>query len=350
MDDDLVESLREIGLTEYQSRTYIAAVTLGTAELVRLADHADVPTQRIYDVVDDLQHAGLVEVHEGSDAKEAVAVPPEKGLAALKRQRLAQYESTFETATEQLTKRFDEVSTSGGFVTFLTHESSVRRHVVSAVESADWWLYLSIPLSWYQDIEPEIEAALDRGVTVRLLLQSSDRAAVENLAYPDGLVVRYRTMADTIVAADREYGVFRGIGVSVNRPALATNDDNIIDMFRRYSEQFWLGSTPIRTDFDLPRRYLSPWQALSELSDRFDDETSLVATVEGHETDTGYRGGWSGPVVDHHVAPSDLASTAILPDIARFTIETAEGDLTVGGWDATLEDVAAHGFEIDSRL
>jgi sugar-specific transcriptional regulator TrmB len=349
MDDDLVGSLREIGLTEYQSRTYIAAVTLGTAELTQLAAEADVPTQRIYDVVDDLQHLGLVEVHEGGDVKRAVAVPPESGLAALKRQRVAEFESTFETATDELADRFAEVSASAGFITSLTHEASVRRHVASAVESAEWWLYLSLPRPWYQAIETEIEAALDRGVTVRLVIQSPDRAAVENLAYPEDLLVRYRTQADTVVAADRSYGVFRGIGVaSMNRPALATDDDKIVDMLRRYSAQFWLGSAPIRTEQTLPLRFLTPWQALTTLSDQFASGTTLTATVQGHETETGRRGSWSGTIVGHTVDPEGLEETAILPDIAQFELETDEGTVTVGGWDATIEDVAAHGFEIDS--
>ncbi|MFC6975554.1 TrmB family transcriptional regulator [Halomicroarcula sp. GCM10025709] len=348
MDDNLVESLREIGLTEYQSRSYIAVVTLGTAELTHLAEEAEVPVQRIYDVVDDLQQVGLVEVHEGSDAKQAVAVPPKSGLTALKRQRVAQFESTFETATDTLSERFAEVTTSAGFVTSLTHEASVRRHVASAIESADWWLFLSLPRPWYQAVEAELDAALDRGVTVRLVVQSPDRAAIENLAYPDDLQVRYRTRADTIVAADRSYGVFRGVGVpSMDRQALATDDDNIVDMLRRYGEQFWLGSPPIQTDYTLPMRFLTPWQALTALSASFEDETTLTATVEGHEVDTGQRDTWTGTIGDYTVDPPGLEGTAILPDIVQFEIETDDGTLTVGGWDATIEDIAAHGFEID---
>ena len=52
MDDSIIDTLQEIGLTEYQSRAYVAAVSLGTARLSALSDESDIPQQRIYDVVD----------------------------------------------------------------------------------------------------------------------------------------------------------------------------------------------------------------------------------------------------------------------------------------------------------
>jgi hypothetical protein len=38
--------------------------------------------------------------------------------------------------------------------------------------------------------------------------------------------------------------------------------------------------------------------------------------------------------------------SVVPPGVARLLIETNDGNVSVGGWDATLEDVAAHGIEI----
>ncbi|WP_323191893.1 TrmB family transcriptional regulator [Halostella sp. PRR32] len=363
MDDSIVDLLQEIGLTEYQSRAYVAAVSLGTARLSALSDESDIPQQRIYDVVDDLKKLGLLEIHEGSGGKEAVAVPPEVGLTELKEQRLDRFESNVDTAIADLGQRFDEVDTSMGFVTVVNHESSTRRHIRDAVESAEWWLFLSLPMDWYADLRGDIRSALERGVTVRLLVQADDRATVEDAAFPDGLVVRHRPSADLVVAADREYGVFRGLASpAVTRPSLITRDESMVEMFQRYSEQFWMGSKRIQTEFSYPRRYLTPWRAIidhidlmgsqqgePEQSDGQEPQVSgdISVYVEGHNTDTGRSGTWEGQVVDYVFESSlDAEETFVLPEVARLVVETDDGQVTVGGWDAILEDVAAHGLEI----
>lgn len=348
MDDRLVDVLQEIGLTEYQSRAYIAAVRLGRATFSNLSDESGIPQQRVYDVVDDLEGLGLVEVHEGGSGKEAVAVPPAVGLDELKQQHVDRFEANVASAIDDLDEQFEEVSESAGFVTVLNHESSVRRHVTDAIETADWWLFCSLPVDWYREFVPTIEAALDRGVTVRLLVQGDNPEPIENVTYPEGLLVRYRPSADLVVAADRDYGIFRGISApAVTRPSLVTRDESMVEMFQRYSEQFWKGSRRIETDHPFPRRYLTPWRALSDHADQLAAGESLTAHVEGHETETGRDGSWTGRILDYElVAEADVDYTVVLPEVARLVLATDEGEITVGGWDATLEDVAAHGLEI----
>ena len=348
MDEHVVDILQSIGLSEYQSRAYVTAVGLGSTTLSSLSDEADIPQQRIYDVVDDLEERGLVEVHEGKNGKEAVAVPPTVGLAEHKRQRIDVFESSVDDAMDELSKRFDERNTSAGFVTVLNHRSSVRRHVRTAIESAEWWLFCSLSVEWYQDVQEEIQAALERGVTVRLLVQADDPATVENSLYPDGLLVRYRPSADLVVAADREYGIFRGVSSeSVARPSLVSRDESMVEMFQRYSEQFWTGSMRVRTERPYPRRYLAPWRVIGDHVDLLDAGERPLVTVEGHDTETGRVGTWEGVVVDYEFESEYEADfSVVLPEVARLVVETGGERLTVGGWDATLEDVAAHGIEV----
>lgn len=348
MDQEIVDSLQNVGLTEYQARAYVATVSLGTARFSALADEADIPQQRIYDVVDDLRDLGLVEVHEGGNGKQAVAVPPDAGLADLKRARLEEFESTFDTAIGGLNQLFAEVDTSAGFVTVVNHESSARRHVANAVASASWWLFLSLPVAWYDDVEDAVRDAVDRDVTVRALVQSEDRTVVENHPFPDGVTVRHRPSADVVIAADREYGVFRGVAApAVTRPALVTRDESMVEMFQRYSEQFWAASRRIRSDDGYPRRYLSPWRAITDHREQLDAGEPFEVYVEGHDTETGRQGSWTGRIVEFDLdAERDADYAVVLPEVARLVVETDDGRITVGGWDATLEDVAAHGLEI----
>ncbi len=348
-DDALVDELESIGLTEYQSRAYLAAVGLGTTSFTDLADEADIPQQRIYDVVYDLDEIGLLEVHEAGRGKEAVAPPPETALQELKRRRIEEFSSTFDSLVNDLQRQYQDTDAStGGFVTVVSHESSVKRHVSTAVERADWWLFVSVSAEMYEELAEEIDAAVERDVTVRVLVQSGEAdAPVDRSAFPEGTLVRRRPAADMLVAADREYGVFRGISApAVTRPALVTRDKNIVEMLQRYSEQFWAASETVRDRSGFPRRYLTPWQAIVDL-ERESLDTEPTAYVEGHETDTGRDGAWEGRVVDHELRASSSSDfSVVLPEVARLTLETDDGTITVGGWDATLEDVAAHALEL----
>ena len=348
MAEDIADVLQDIGLTEYQSRAYVAAMQLGTARFSTLSDEADIPQQRIYDVVDDLKKLGLVEVHEGSNGKEAVAVSPEVALGELKEQRIEAVQSDFESAIDDLSKLYSEADTSMGFVTVVNHETSVRRHVSEAIESATWWLFVSLPADWYPAFSEEIRAAIDRGVTVRLLVQGDEWEVVRDASYPDGLQVRYRRSADVVVAADREYAVFRGVAApSMRRPSLVSKDASMVEMFQRYSEQFWTASQRVQTDHPYPRRYLTPWRVISDHAESLAAGEPLAAYVEGHDTETGRNGSWAGPIVDYEIESGlDADHTVVLPEIAGLVIETDQGRVSVGGWDATLEDVAAHGIEI----
>lgn len=348
MSEEITATLREIGLTEYQSRAYVAAVRLGATQFTTLSDEADIPQQRIYDVVDDLQAIGLVEVHESSGGKEAVAIPPQVALEELKQQKINQFESHFDTAIDDLNAISSEVQRSSGYVTVVNHESSMRRHISNAIESADWWLFLSLPIEWYDEFKQDVREAIDRGITVRLLVQTEDIARVENTAYHEGLLVRSRPTADLIVAADRTYGVFRGLSApSVTRPSLVTKDESIVEMVQRYSEQIWTGARHVQINHQYPRRYLTPWRAINDHRDVLASNGTFEAYIEGHDTETGQLGTWVGPVVDYNFESGrDADYSVVLPEVARFVIETDDGPVSVGGWDATLEDVAAHGLEI----
>lgn len=348
-EDDVVDDLMEIGLTEYQSRAYVAAVTLGTADFSSVAEESGIPRQRIYDVIYSLEDLGLVEVHEGGNGKEVAAPPPETVLEELRDRRLDEVALQFDRLKEGLQQEYSQVERTRGFVTVVRHQSSVRRHVRSAVEAAGWWLFLSLDVDTYEAVVEEVREAMDRDVSVRLLLHVGEPRDLPDVALPEGLEVRRRPSADTLVAADRDYGVFRGVAApTVRRPTLVTRDENVVEMLQRYSQQFWTASESVRTTEGFPRRYLSPWQAIVDVRRAGIPADALRLRVEGHATETGRRGTWAGDLLDYELRAHEESDFAVtLPEVARLTIDADGETVTVGGWDATLEDVAAHGIEID---
>jgi sugar-specific transcriptional regulator TrmB len=60
-DARVFEILSEFGLTENQSKVFVAAVQLGTPTVSELADHADVRREEVYRMLPDLEKLGLIE-------------------------------------------------------------------------------------------------------------------------------------------------------------------------------------------------------------------------------------------------------------------------------------------------
>jgi sugar-specific transcriptional regulator TrmB len=102
--DGLVPELTRLGLTNYEARAYLALIKRGSATGAQVARLADLPRQRIYDVLATLVEKGLASSRPGDVVKYA-AVPPQVALETLvenHRQHLARLEQEAAVVVEHL--------------------------------------------------------------------------------------------------------------------------------------------------------------------------------------------------------------------------------------------------------
>jgi sugar-specific transcriptional regulator TrmB len=345
-DAQLVERLQEIGLTEYQSRAYVAAVGLGTATPGELADESGVPQARIYDVIDDLSDDGLVE-EQVRDGNKVVSAPePDVVLEEFKTRHVDRFSATIQSAVSDLSRLYQRETNTDGFVSMVSLEKSARRHVRRAVDDADWWLVISLPSETYEAVADEVAAAVDRGVTVRLVAHGDWER--DDRAFGSGIGVRRRSIADTLAVADRGYGVFNSdLPHADSSPYIVTQEANLVLLFQNYFEQFWSTSEVVRAGDGLPRWYLDPWRVIADLGDDLAAGAYEVRVV-GYRSAENRDGEWTGEVVDAELAgPVAGDFTSALPVRATLHVDVGEEVLTVGGWKATVEDVAASAIRID---
>ena len=100
----LVEQLTRLGLTSYEAKAYVALVRRDSSTAAQVSRLAEVPRQRIYDVLSGLVEKGLASTRPGRVVKYA-ATPPESAIAKLvtqHRQRLADLEREAEQLVETL--------------------------------------------------------------------------------------------------------------------------------------------------------------------------------------------------------------------------------------------------------
>ncbi len=123
---DVLNSLRRLGLNQYEAKAYFALATLGKSTAGELSERAELPRPRVYDVLDSLQDKGFVTMQQGRPVRYAHLPLPE-ALKTLKKQRQSQL-------AEELTK-IDEV---GGELASKIASSTVEQK--PAAEEAVWTL------------------------------------------------------------------------------------------------------------------------------------------------------------------------------------------------------------------
>ena len=109
VEDQLVRTLSDLGLTNYEARVYLALTRRGSSTAAETARVAGIPRQRIYDVLSSLVTRGLASSRPGQVTK-YVATPPTDAVERLvsdHRNRLEQLERESRAVAESLTPAFD---------------------------------------------------------------------------------------------------------------------------------------------------------------------------------------------------------------------------------------------------
>lgn len=191
-------TLRDLGLSEYESRVYRALLSAGPATAKELSRRSDVPMGRIYDVLNALEAADLIRSQQSSRPKKYAPVEPETALSRLleeKRREMNEELTRYEEDVEEVAERLETREPADGqfYTVALGLEDSVTlltERIAAATESFE--MVVAEVSAQYDlgevgaTVADEVEAALERGVTVSALVAPE---IIE--AAPDALNRRY---------------------------------------------------------------------------------------------------------------------------------------------------------------
>ncbi|MXV60945.1 TrmB family transcriptional regulator [Natronorubrum sp. JWXQ-INN-674] len=175
-------SLRDLGLSEYEARAYRSLLNTGPTTAKELSRASDVPMGRIYDVLNSIEQYNLVRSQTASRPKKYVAVEPATALDRLlddKKRELEEKADQYESIVDDLADELDAAEpVEDQFWTaavgpeetvdlLLERLAAADDHIVmvSADPTPQWDLQ-----TVSEAVNAQLEDALDRGVTVDLLL------------------------------------------------------------------------------------------------------------------------------------------------------------------------------------
>jgi sugar-specific transcriptional regulator TrmB len=178
-------SLRDLGLSEYESRAYRGLLRTGPTTAKELSRASEVPMGRVYDVLNSLEQYSLVRSQAASRPKKYVAVEPSAALDRLladKKRELEEKASQYEEVVDELEQELEVVEpVEGQFWTAAVGPDETVDLLLERLAAADERITLvaGVPTTQFDLgevgdlVAEELESALERGVSVSVLMTPS---------------------------------------------------------------------------------------------------------------------------------------------------------------------------------
>ncbi|QUO49027.1 TrmB family transcriptional regulator [Halorubrum ruber] len=339
--DSLTETLENAGLSPYQAAVYVALLDLRTATATEIANESDIPTPRVYDVIDALAERGYVEKYEQGTIK-VRAHSPGKVLEDLEN-RIDQLES----ATAEIEDRWEQPPLEKSTASIVKQFQTVIDRARLFIEQAETRVYVSVTAEQLEMLRDPLKRAHERGVAVYILVNtesSEDRPTVDSIA---GICreARYRGLPAPFVASvDRQSACFSHHPDAVNQTGVLVNDEEYTFVFHWFFMTcLWEHGTPIHSEGQdtLPIEYVDIRQLVREARPLFESEATVTVRVEGTDVSTGEPRTIAGTVEEVRSHVGDRESDTQVAGQVLMVVDTGTDRISVGGWNAVVEDVEA---------
>jgi sugar-specific transcriptional regulator TrmB len=337
----LIETLETAGLSPYQASAYVTLLDLGAASATAVAEASDVPAPRIYDVLDALEARGYVETYQ-TGSLHARAHSPAPVVEDLRERA-----NRFDAAADEVGERWEQPKLESSRTSIVSGFNTVVERAEAFIDKATYQIQLSATVDDFKRLRPRLAEAHDRGVSTRVSIHTHPDGTVPSSERFEGACheARHRGLpAPFVVLVDREKTCFSHHPDSADQYGVLVDDRTHTYVFHWYFLtclwEHWetvyheaSGATVGYVDIRGCVRDLRP---LVEAGERF------RVRVEGLDTTTGEHTAVTGVVTDADVVGGTDGSTVErLAGQVSLTLETADGQVTVGGWGAMLEDVEA---------
>lgn len=341
----LSSRLQAFGFSEKEAAVYEAVLAFGEAKASEVASAADVSTRYAYEVAESLEDRGFLRVHDYETPTTMEALPPEEVIADLT--------ADLTDLKPVLRDRYDSPSEEPQDVEVMRTRITLTKRIRSLIDTAESELALSLPVGALEDFADDLRAARERGVLVMLIVTHYETPPdVSDIAD----LVRIEEYSKTsVVAADA-----RAAMVMTANMLMQTNTDDFAlacydSRIGRLGFSGFIGNVWLRADeyhiadpVDLPATFDHIRHAVLHATLHRRAGTDLTVDVEGRWVDANEPVSIEGRLIDTTQGLIEPRS-ASFPSEMSLRLETEQGEVTVGGWDAYLEDIEMRTITIRPR-
>ncbi len=251
---DPLKVLMDLGFTEYEAKTYVALLRTNPATGYQVSKDAGIPRSMVYEALGRLANRGAVFTLPQGGATRYAPVP----VAALLDSMRHSYERAIDAAHESLARYESAVPLEQAWN--VEGREAILSRARELAASAREELLLSLSDRTLVDLMPELRAAHERGVRVRVLVCGDAEIEFgEVVRHPQAESALQQIGQSIVVVADGSQALIGGAGA----------DDTAV----------WTGNRHL---VFIARQYI--WQEMftQRVSERLDKELWSVLTPEEH--------------------------------------------------------------------
>jgi len=350
MDEGFRERVKRFGLTEKEVETYAAILESGSATATEIAEQTDVSKRHVYNIARKLEDREFVVINDIFNPTTIEPAPPDEVYNRINEEASKIYRD-LESQYQQAGNQEEELKV-------LKSRKTVIEKIEELISSAESRIAISIPADIVRTLRDSLEDAVERDVTVLLVLfedpignRGAPDIQLEGLAH----IIRYREIEMPVLAAiDRKFAFVSPRG-AITQP---NSQVNAIFLGQSYLESVvfsalinsdWINADEIYTarPNGLPHTYTNFRHSVIDAALHEKNGTDLRAEVEVRARgDAGDIIELSGEVVELNqrlVAPTSGAD----PGQCCMRLRADGETVTVGGKDAHMEDFRAYSTTLE---
>ncbi|RAP51412.1 MAG: hypothetical protein BZ138_05280 [Methanosphaera sp. rholeuAM270] len=170
--EELIDTFKQLGFTEYESKAYMALATLVSAKADQISKHSKVPRSKIYQVLENLHEKGLLEVQQGRPI-EYTMINPKDTLPKYREKFNRNYDKMESRMINLYESKIPKINTP---ITSIEDKEIISSQRFSLIRNTNKSLYLRIGFIIPSEItafKKQITYLLKKGVEIRILASKS---------------------------------------------------------------------------------------------------------------------------------------------------------------------------------
>ena len=180
--DKVRKSLEKVGLTSYETRTYIALVNTGELNASELSHESGVPYSKIYEVLGTLEEKGWID-SDDSRPTNYIAESPSTALEATKQNLDTEFSSNQNSILSELVPLYEKSGTSEKpDIWFISGVMNIVSKIMEMVENCREEVMIAVPQAGEEIVKqalPKLRQLHDKGIEITIL--TSDELDKESL-------------------------------------------------------------------------------------------------------------------------------------------------------------------------
>ena len=248
--DRVRKALQELGLTEYETRTYIALVENGPMTASEISEVAQVPYSKVYEILGALDQKGFIEVHGGRPAR-YVAKSPATALESIRLLMERKMKGYEELVLSELMPIYEKRGArEKPDIWILRGEESILGKLKEVAARSEHELLIAAPIltkPLIESLQPLVTAARARGCEVHVMVSKvADQKLVRRLAEVAEVRRREQMFGGGVISDSREVVIVfaeeEGVGGFI---AIWSDHPGLAKYAKNYFEYLWNDATQV---------------------------------------------------------------------------------------------------------